>query len=128
MDFLISDSGATSHSGATLSWDIIEVCNNLQNAVAITYIFALQQPAFWFCNFLHFYFTINKYAGDIKNYYDNYNGNVDDMISDFMHEDDIWQSPEEYFDSRESCEPFEEYYTTPGGEEIVAFGYAGWDA
>lgn len=69
-----------------------------------------------------------KYAGDIKNYYDNYNGNVDDMISDFMHEDDIWQSPEEYFDSRESCEPFEEYYTTPGGEEIVAFGYAGWDA
>ena len=35
-------------------------CNNLQNAVAITYIFVLQFSAFGFCNFLHFYFTINK--------------------------------------------------------------------
>ena len=36
-----------------------KLCNNLQNVVAITYIFALQQPTFLVCNFLHFYFTIN---------------------------------------------------------------------
>lgn len=40
--------------------DAIEVCNYLQNAVAITYIFALQQTTFWVCNFLHLYFTINN--------------------------------------------------------------------
>ena len=59
MDLLVSDSGATGHFGASLSWDTTEVCNNLQNVVAITCIFALQQPTFWVCNFLHFYFTTN---------------------------------------------------------------------
>ena len=35
-------------------------CNNLQNVVATTYIFVLQQPTFLVCNFLHFYFTTNS--------------------------------------------------------------------
>ena len=60
MDHLILDSGASDLSDASLSWSIMQVCNNLQNAVAITYIFTLQQPTILACNFLHFYFTRNN--------------------------------------------------------------------
>ena len=69
MDLLVSDSGATGYPGASLSMATEKVCNNLQNVVAITYIFALQQPTFLVCNFLHFYFTTNRLArsgGDSK--------------------------------------------------------------
>ena len=41
-------------------WMLIMLCNYLQNAVAIIYIYVLQQPTFCFCNFLHLYFTINN--------------------------------------------------------------------
>ena len=39
-----------------------KLCNNLQNVVAITYIFVLQQSTFLVCNFLHFHFTINIFS------------------------------------------------------------------
>ena len=59
MDHLASDSGTICLLGASHSEDAMEVCNYLQNAVAITYIFALQLSAFGVCSFLHLYFTIN---------------------------------------------------------------------
>ena len=43
-----------------LSGQSMELCNFLQNVVAITYIFGLQQPTFLLCNFLHLYFATNK--------------------------------------------------------------------
>ena len=50
-------------TGAALSWEAeIRYCNHLQNVVAITYIFSLQLSAIGFCNFLHFYFTINTHG------------------------------------------------------------------
>jgi hypothetical protein len=42
-----------------LSGQSMELCNFLQNVVAITYIFGLQQPTFLLCNFLHLYFATN---------------------------------------------------------------------
>ena len=36
-----------------------KTCNNLQNVVAITCIFGLQQTTFLVCNFLHLYYTRN---------------------------------------------------------------------
>ena len=61
MDLCYPNSGATELSGANPFLGCFrKLCNNLQNVVAITYIFALQQPTFLVCNFLHFYFTINK--------------------------------------------------------------------
>ena len=51
-----------------LSGQSMELCNFLQNVVAITYIFGLQQPTFLLCNFLHLYFAtnMNEY-GDARN-------------------------------------------------------------
>lgn len=46
---------------------------------------------------------------------------VDDIFSD-----ERIKSCEEYFDN-EWYETFEETYTTPNGEEVVAFGYYGHD-
>ena len=43
-----------------LSGQSMELCNFLQNVVAITYIFGLQQPTFLLCNFLHLYFATNR--------------------------------------------------------------------
>ena len=43
-----------------LSGQSMELCNFLQNVVAITYIFGLQQPAFLLCNFLLLYFATNS--------------------------------------------------------------------
>ena len=58
--------GATDQTGANPFLGCFrKLCNNLQNVVAITYIFTLQQPTFQVCNFLHFYFTINKYDARI---------------------------------------------------------------
>ena len=62
MDLCYPNSGATEVFGANPFLGCFrKLCNNLQNVVAITYIFALQQPTFLVCNFLHFYFTINNY-------------------------------------------------------------------
>ena len=44
-----------------LSGQSMELCNFLQNVVAITYIFGLQQPTFLLCNFLHLYSATNIY-------------------------------------------------------------------
>ena len=46
-----------------LSGQSMELCNFLQNVVAITYIFGLQQPTFLLCNFLHLYFATNRTPG-----------------------------------------------------------------
>ena len=35
---------------------------------AMTYIFILQQPTFWVCNLLHFYYTLNRQATYVKGY------------------------------------------------------------
>ena len=43
-----------------LSGQSMELCNFLQNVVAITYIFGLQQPTFLLCNFLHLYSATNN--------------------------------------------------------------------
>ena len=47
-----------------LSGQSMELCNFLQNVVAITYIFGLQQPTFLLCNFLHLYFATNSHRDD----------------------------------------------------------------
>ena len=51
-------------------WMLIMLCNYLQNAVAIIYIYVLQQATFCFCNFLHLYFTINRALLDKQRYFD----------------------------------------------------------
>lgn len=48
-------------------------------------------------------------------------------VNDLFAEEDILTS-DEYFDKyNEYFETFVEYYTTPKGEEVVAFGYCGYD-
>ena len=54
-----SDSGSECGSALYLN-TIYRFAKTYILQVAITYIFSLQQPTFWFCNFLHFYFTTNS--------------------------------------------------------------------
>lgn len=54
-----SDSGSGCESVLSLD-TIYRFAKTYILQVAITYIFILQQPTFWFCNFLHFYFTTNN--------------------------------------------------------------------
>lgn len=49
------------------------------------------------------------------------------FVNDLFAEEDILTS-DEYFDKyNEYLETFVEYYTTQKGEEVVAFGYCGYD-
>lgn len=67
-----------------------------------------------------------KYADDLEQF-DN-DEEREDAIWEWLREDGVYQTSAEYFDRNcEYAEGFEEYYITPGGEKIVAFGYSGWD-
>lgn len=51
----------------------------------------------------------------------------EESVNDLFEENDILTS-DEYFDKyNEYLETFVEYYTTPKGEDVVAFGYYGHD-
>lgn len=51
----------------------------------------------------------------------------EESVNDIFAENNIFTS-DEYFDKYNECfETFVEYYTTPKGEEVVAFGYYGHD-
>lgn len=66
-----------------------------------------------------------KYADDFKKYP---SIAKKELIDDNMMNDGIYRNADEYYERNgEYMEPFEEYYTTPGGEHIVAFGYSGYD-
>ena len=78
-------------------------------------------------------YTIEEVKELIKNNYEYYKEiNEDDLDEDEIKEewnDVIWEAE---FISEESIENqnYEEFwdsYTTPNGEEVVAFGYYGWD-
>lgn len=69
-----------------------------------------------------------KYAEDLAKYKDN-RYSKEELAEDYMREDGIYRNTEEYDDRNgEYNDVFVEYYTTPGGEKIVAFGYSGYDA
>lgn len=57
--------------------------------------------------------------------YPNVNWNDEEEVSDIFSDENI-QTCEEFFDN-EWYETFEERYTTPNGDEVVAFGYYGHD-
>ena len=57
--------------------------------------------------------------------YPNVNWNDEEEVSDIFSDENI-QTCEEFFDN-EWYETFEERYTTPSGDEVVAFGYYGHD-
>jgi hypothetical protein len=48
-----------------------------------------------------------------------------DEVNDIIR-DNEWETEEEFWDNSE-LETFSESYTTEGGEEIIAFGYYGYD-
>ena len=48
-----------------------------------------------------------------------------DEVNDIIR-DEEWVTEEEFWDDV-NCETFSESYTTPNGEEVVAFGYYGYD-
>lgn len=47
-------------------------------------------------------------------------------LEDYMHDEGMYSSYSDYLDSVE-METYEEYYTTKSGDQIVAFGYYGYD-
>ena len=67
--------------------------------------------------------TLTWYGGGLR--YDDVNWDDEDEVNDVFSDEDI-KTCEEYFEN-EWFETFEEYYTTPNGEKVVAFGYYGHD-
>lgn len=67
--------------------------------------------------------TLTWYSGGLC--YDDVNWENEDEVSDVFSDEGI-KSYEEYFDN-EWFETFKDSYTTPNGEEVVAFGYYGHD-
>lgn len=57
---------------------------------------------------------------------ENLNEITQEEIDKYMEESDNFQSKEDFFDDYE-LETYEENYTTPNGEEIIAFGKYGSD-
>ena len=63
--------------------------------------------------------------GSKELYYSNVNWEDEDEVSDVFSDEGI-QTCEEFFDN-EYFETFKQCYTTPSGDEVVAFGYYGHD-
>ena len=67
--------------------------------------------------------TMKYYGGEL--YYSDVNWNDEDEVNDVFSDEGI-QTCEEFFDD-EYHETFQDSYVTPNGEEVVAFGYYGFD-
>ena len=67
--------------------------------------------------------TMTWYNGELR--YNNVNWNDEDEVNDVFSDENI-KTCKEYFDN-EWFETFEESYTTPSGEKVIAFGYYGYD-
>ena len=65
------------------------------------------------------------YDGRLRFHYTDEEWNNDDILSDIFSDERV-KTCEEFFED-EYYECFEDKYTTPGGEEVVAFGYYGHD-
>lgn len=66
-----------------------------------------------------------RYSWSKELYYPNTNWEDEDDVSDVFSDEGI-ETYEEFFDN-DWFETFEQLYTTPNGEKIVAFGYYGHD-
>lgn len=64
-----------------------------------------------------------RYSNELK--YPDVNWEDEDEVNDIFSEEKI-QTYEEFFDNYD-FETFENSYKTPNGEEVVAFGYYGYD-
>ena len=66
-----------------------------------------------------------RYSWNGELCYPDVNWDDEDEVEDIFSDENI-QTCEEFFDN-EYYETFEERYTTPSGDEVVAFGYYGHD-
>ena len=66
-----------------------------------------------------------RHSWDRELWYPNLNWENEDEVNDIFSDEGI-QTCEEFFDN-EDFETFEQRYTTPNGEIVVAFGYYGHD-
>ena len=66
-----------------------------------------------------------RYSWNNELRYPNVNWEDEDEVNDIFYDEGI-KTCEEFFDN-EYYETFEQYYTTPNGDKVVAFGYYGSD-